>query len=805
MMYMRLNLLKIKNFRVIKSFDLNFTDKVIGIVGPNGAGKSSIIEAISWALYGNQASRTGKDGIKSVFAGRDDDCLVTLDFTIRNEKYRITRRLAGRNGRVEVELNREQTSETVGVTDTRRYIEELIGLDWKGFCTSFLARQQELNALSDLQPFKRRDYLAGMLGIDRLDKAVQKVKEDTRLNAEKVIFLDRKLAESEQLTKRIEELISEIKTLAGQVSSAYSLYNEIKEVFEKTSGDFQNVQKVRSEWQGISARIDAVKTTLENLKDHLVKLEKERDELEAAQKEGDSLKVKIARLAVVNEEIEKLKEARNRVVRRDEIKTEIDDLNSQKKTIDEELAENQKKLTRLNSQLETLPPDIEDRLKTSDNKLNQAREEYTQKDADKKALLKELERLEKQFSAINEFGPDSVCDRCLRPLGDDLEEIKKHLNREKTELTEQLKQLETELEKKEKTGKILKETSRDLSEKSKERYKISVERDNLAKGLEEKKQNLKTITERLLKQKQQLESLTGFLFDENKFGQLNLEQKELEKTKTTFDRLQGSLQRIPAVTEDLQKTGGKVEAIEKELKELNTRQAELDFSEEKYLYLETKYRENQKKTEEAKDNYTNLRNKNELNEKELESKREQMAGLEKTARELEECRSGQYYGQKLGSLFSEFRNYLIVRIKPTLAEISSQLIKEMTSEKYSLIDLDDQYNLKLMDSGQYYDIERFSGGEKDLANLCLRLAISQALTESAGLERSFVILDEVFGSQDNDRRDLIIDALGNLKRYFPQMILVTHIEEIKNRVEELIVVEPSSNGWSNIVYGNEQD
>ena len=45
--------------------------------------------------------------------------------------------------------------------------------------------------------------------------------------------------------------------------------------------------------------------------------------------------------------------------------------------------------------------------------------------------------------------------------------------------------------------------------------------------------------------------------------------------------------------------------------------------------------------------------------------------------------------------------------------------------------------------------------------------------------RSFVILDEVFGSQDSGRRDLIFDALANLKPRFPQMILITHLEELK--------------------------
>ena len=79
-----------------------------------------------------------------------------------------------------------------------------------------------------------------------------------------------------------------------------------------------------------------------------------------------------------------------------------------------------------------------------------------------------------------------------------------------------------------------------------------------------------------------------------------------------------------------------------------------------------------------------------------------------------------------------------------------------------------------------------------------RLAISLALTEAAGLSRSFVILDEVFGSQDNERKELILRSLANLKQRFPQILLITHIEDIKDGVEQVIEVIPTQAGWSEV-------
>ena len=149
--------------------------------------------------------------------------------------------------------------------------------------------------------------------------------------------------------------------------------------------------------------------------------------------------------------------------------------------------------------------------------------------------------------------------------------------------------------------------------------------------------------------------------------------------------------------------------------------------------------------------------------------------LIETAQELEEARLAHYYGEKLGQLFAEYRHDLIASIRPSLADLSSRLFSDMTDGKYSLVELDEKYNLRVMDSGAFYGVDRFSGGEKDLANLCLRLAISLALTESAGMQRSFVILDEVFGSQDNQRKELILKSMGKLKNRFPQILLITHI------------------------------
>ena len=110
--------------------------------------------------------------------------------------------------------------------------------------------------------------------------------------------------------------------------------------------------------------------------------------------------------------------------------------------------------------------------------------------------------------------------------------------------------------------------------------------------------------------------------------------------------------------------------------------------------------------------------------------------------------------------------------------------------------LDENYDILIYDRGNLYGIERFSGGEEDLANLCLRLAISETITGQAGRLFNFIILDEIFGSQDNIRRQNIMKALSNLSSKFRQIFLITHIDDIKNYMENVIIINETEDNIS---------
>jgi DNA repair protein SbcC/Rad50 len=100
--------------------------------------------------------------------------------------------------------------------------------------------------------------------------------------------------------------------------------------------------------------------------------------------------------------------------------------------------------------------------------------------------------------------------------------------------------------------------------------------------------------------------------------------------------------------------------------------------------------------------------------------------------------------------------------------------------------LDEDYAATLLDDGDPKAV--ISGGEEDVANLALRLAISQMIAERAGQPLSLLILDEIFGSLDEDRRTAVLDLLRSLADRFPQVILITHIDSVREGFDRVVRV-----------------
>jgi DNA repair protein SbcC/Rad50 len=142
--------------------------------------------------------------------------------------------------------------------------------------------------------------------------------------------------------------------------------------------------------------------------------------------------------------------------------------------------------------------------------------------------------------------------------------------------------------------------------------------------------------------------------------------------------------------------------------------------------------------------------------------------------------------QELDRALTDLRNDLNSSLRPDLSDRASAFLSELTHGRYVELELDEDYSATVLDDGDPQTV--ISGGEEDVANLALRLAISEMIAELAGQPLSLLILDEIFGSLDDAHRSAVTDLLRSLADRFSQVILVTHIESVNDGVDRVVRV-----------------
>src|SRR5581483_1572911 len=165
---LRLRLKGFTAFRDEQTIDFEGVE-IFAIAGPTGAGKSSLLDAMTYALYGevdrvnNQCAQLVSQGLPRM--------AVTLDFRVGSDDYRITRTTA-RAGQSTVLFERiiDGQAQSVGegadrVRDVKELVKSVVGLDYDAFTRSVLLPQNKFAELLTGDPRKRREILIDLLGL----------------------------------------------------------------------------------------------------------------------------------------------------------------------------------------------------------------------------------------------------------------------------------------------------------------------------------------------------------------------------------------------------------------------------------------------------------------------------------------------------------------------------------------------------------------------------------------------------------------------------------------------------------------
>jgi DNA repair protein SbcC/Rad50 len=103
-------------------------------------------------------------------------------------------------------------------------------------------------------------------------------------------------------------------------------------------------------------------------------------------------------------------------------------------------------------------------------------------------------------------------------------------------------------------------------------------------------------------------------------------------------------------------------------------------------------------------------------------------------------------------------------------------------------------DILISDSAGWREYEMFSGGEAFRVNFAIRLALSRVLAQRAGARLQTLVIDEGFGSQDAEGRQRLIEAINLVRSDFAKILVVTHLEELKEAFPARIEIEKSVRG-----------
>jgi exonuclease SbcC len=103
-------------------------------------------------------------------------------------------------------------------------------------------------------------------------------------------------------------------------------------------------------------------------------------------------------------------------------------------------------------------------------------------------------------------------------------------------------------------------------------------------------------------------------------------------------------------------------------------------------------------------------------------------------------------------------------------------------------------DIMISDASGVREYEMFSGGEAFRVNFAIRLALSRVLAHRAGARLQTLFIDEGFGSQDADGRQRLLEAISLVQPEFARILVITHLEELKEAFPARIEVEKTLRG-----------
>ena len=772
---MRLHSVQLTNFRLHADTRIDFDLGLTGIIGPNGSGKTTILEAIAWALYGMPAARGKRQDIRSLSAQGRAGVKVELDFDLSGHRHRVVRTLSS----AELYLDGASSpiaNSTSGVTELLR---RRLGMTQQEFFNTYFTGQKELGIMSAMGPAERSQFLSRVLGYEKLTSARALVRERRNVLRGELAGLESALPESEIVARQLADTEARLKETGARAKSALAKLKKAHDALLALQPKWTDAQKERDVHQKAAADARVREGQETALARDLERLEQELAEVAAAKQEIEAISAELnihADLAARLHEMERLfqEEGRRKELLRNQqaIDSELLRLRERLGTIgapEADVQEGEQARATLRARLEQL------------NAQHDAA--HTDWVRDKQEALTKQEALRAQYKEVKaqrdrlaDLGPESPCPICTRPLSDHFREVLDDLDGQLTAIEVDGKYYRNRVEQLQETPAPLKEIQEQIAELEQRVETLNQRITEAQLRAQAHAQITRDITEREQRRSQiaaQLEAIPSG-YHETRHAQLRQQHAQLAPMAERSVRLSTLTEREPRMRKEADRVRKELAKVRKQLGDLREQLGASRFSEAAFAKLRTSY-------ESATSELRGCELAALGAEKELEAARTARAAAEASRQELERgmervraLTMERRLHEELDVAFTDIRASLNEHLRPEISELASGFLSELTDGRYTDLELDDDYNIIVKED----DVPKpvISGGEEDLANLVLRLAISQMIAERAGQAFSLLILDEVFGSLDETRRHNVVELLRRLHDRFEQVILITHVD-----------------------------
>jgi len=805
---------------------------VAGLVGDNGHGKSALLDAITWALWGK--ARTSRDD--NLVRQGETEMEVDLEFTLGEQRYRVVRRrtLRKRGGQTDLQLQawtgtdfQLLTEPTVRATQQR--IISLLRLDYETFINSAFLVQGEADRFTTQPPGKRKEILGEILGLSRYDEYQKQAREKAREQARRVTQLEGEIAEADrelanealyrQQEREAGKKVDGLEQVVGEADQARQTLGEQVRGLEEREREAQALERrtaqMRQQAQALLRRVQDKESRLHELE----ALVKRREEIEAGVQGLRKARKRFRSLMQFSEKRRQLEGEQHQVEQR--LLEARHELDKQAQVLRDRL-EKVGGQARAEAQWRERVGQLQNRvaqLEAAQGQQAALQEEQQGLTNERAALQQENQRLKEEMQSLRERiglleeATEPHCPLCQQSLSPDernrlVEEMNAEGQSKKAAYLESAGRIDAINGELGQVQKKLARLSQDLSGLGPLQRELAAAEQSLRQSREarEDETELQASLERLAEQIQKGEvapheearlreleaELQKVSYDPQELQEIEQRVKKLEPLESEMARLEAAQEQIENLRSDLEGDRQQLDGQQAQIEAEEARREELLREVKDLDQLRVDLRQRDLALEKARDELAEARG-------ELGAARQRVANCERLRvakgdkeKEKEKAATEQALFDELDEALGRrgVQALLIDQALPEIMEEANRLLSRMTDGRMR-VELNTQRDTRSGGTIETLDIiisdelgsrpyELYSGGEAFRINFALRVALSRLLARRAGARLQTLIIDEGFGTLDAMGRQRLIEAIDSISGDFDRILVVTHVEELKD-------------------------